>query len=422
MRVVLRGVALFCGVLGWAACVGDAASPGGDGLVDSGGDGSSSSSGSSTSSGSTPEAGTSSGGSSSGGSSSGDTDAGCELDPVTGLCPPVTLKADLQNPYGVTVTTVGDTTLAVWVRGAPEAAGAVERCDVRQCEASVVKVADTVGANGIDAYDGPHPVSGRSIVTDGDWVRWISFSDRAQQPPRPRDLLGGCSLLGGCMPPLAVEYTELGPHSPSQLDSAGGSLFLRDTLGAVLGCSMASCADPGSVAGGDAYRRSVATDGTTLAWIQPHSSVLSFCRRDGAQCAAGSTRSAGNVSAYGDTRHTILTMAGGRLLGASSTTVWACTVDSCQATLHTLGTNLVNATAIATDGVNAYWATAGSGSGAGDTGVIESCPIDGCGANPPRRLASGLYDPRALHLHQGVLYWVSYGNADRAGSLQSITL
>jgi hypothetical protein len=427
----LAGSILFAA--GWAGCVGDSAD---DGIVEpkeagatssasSSGSSSSSSSSSGSSSSSSSGGSTSSGGSS--GSSSGEVDANVDCLGgafVDGYCQPITLKANLPNPYGVTVVEVDGVTLAAWVRGAPTLDGAVERCNVAQCDASVTKIANIKGANGADAFDGAHPVSGRTIVSDGTSVRWIAHDAGDATYPKDRDKLEGCPLLGvGCAGPGSPSVLAFGPHAVSQLGLGGNTLFLRNSIGELAGCGMASCDVLGAgLDSSESYRRSIAADDGNVAWVSSVTTTVSQCTRDGAVCAAGARPTPASLDTFGNVGVSLLDLNGTSLVGATDTTVFACTRATCAATMSFLVKDQPTVSAVVTSGTAAYWAVKGSGSGSGDTGAIYTCPVAGCGANGPRRIAGSLADPRALSIHGGVLYWVSFGAAAITGSLQAVKL
>lgn len=409
----------------WVGCVGDDPTDG-DAPSTDGGSSSSSSGGSSSGGSSGGSSSSSSGGGSSSSSSSGEPEAGVDCLGgafVDGRCQPVTLTA-LDSPYGVTAGSASGVPLVAWVRGAPGVAGKVERCRPDSCTASVVPIASITGADAVYPGNGTGvpAVAGRTIVTDGARISWISRTMGEEPYSYARDMIASCTLLGNCEAPAAPGYVPFGPHTVTQLALGGDTLFARSSIGTVAGCAFASCALGTAFDDAETFRRSVAADATYLAYVASVAPNLVVCTRSGAACASGPQQAPTSVAAYGDLSRALLDIAGANLVGATPTTVFACTTATCAVTLHKVAEGQTSVVAVAATVTDVYWASTGNGAGTGNTGVIATCPLAGCPAGIPRTIAAGLADPRSLVVFENVLYWVNFGVTGVPGSLQAVRL
>lgn len=299
---------------------------------------------------------------------------------MAGACQPVLVAGDLDRPYSLALSP--ESGQVFWLTPTQ-----VQRCPLAGCDdpARLAELEERLPVKRLD-----------NIVATEQDVFWLG--------DRPSFWLLHCPAAGCTFDiPDAPDGYEL--DSPRSLVRDGDLLVVGERFGIRTcaiqgGCSLNDCVGADSI-------QSVAFDDASLFWLESTDPAgLYACPRQGSAMPLRLTADRGSiVRLHEDTLFVARNTGDG---------IYRCSKDGCGGQGTDVVTGEAGISSLAVDARGLYWTTPGSASEA--TGTVKTCPLDGCGEQGPRVLATGLAQPTDVHLLGDDVVWVEQGLTGTAAS------
>ena len=226
-----------------------------------------------------------------------------------------------------------------------------------------------------------------------------------------------CSVLGCANAPRVVSA-----RGGRSLAVGGARVFWTEFSADVSDCPVSGCSAPAALwsAGDNPQSVGIAVDASGVYWSTTAGEIM---RCDLAGCGRTPTivmSSGAKIPAVKelavDANNVYFTDANPAGLGQ----ILACAKTGCDNQPTVIASGLNAPTAIATDGVDVYWAEVGvnvlDGQAVVDAGLVRKCAVGGC-SNAPTTVASGLNMPTAVAVDGGHVYWAEAGSEAATGQV-----
>ena len=321
-----------------------------------------------------------------------------------GHCQPVTLHDGLDTvPYGVAAA--GNAVF--WAR-----VGAVESCPAAGCGANPPTVVNA------DATTGGAPLTGTTIVSDGNFVEWLAYDPNMQSPGYPGPVMYGCHAAGcgGQNPTLGSATSPM-----AQLALVDTTLYasIGNPGGMIRTCTIGSCSgDPLSTyiaSSGVDTGFGIVADAAFVYFTAGNDPVLGGAIK--CPLAGCPTPASSRIQLFG---HALfLAIVDGTLYSATTddTIVGCDAINGCGGQPNVLASSQVGITAFVADGDRLFFAIGGSTDSA--DGELRACALPDC-AGGPTPLVSGEPRPVSLAVRDGFLYWANAGLAGQTTTTAAI--
>jgi hypothetical protein len=261
----------------------------------------------------------------------------------------------------------------------------------------------------------PGSVRSLAFATDGQNAYW---SDETPLDAGPQSALVKCAVTGCNEAPTAI-----GPGVQA-LAVHDGHVYWTEFWASVSSCTSSDCYStqaPLWIGGNTPVVRAIVVDDSGVYWSTGAKDSIMKCGLDG--CDNNPTvldpidRTVAEIEAIAVDGDNVYFADGDP---APSGKILFCPKSGCVGTPTVLADGLSSPNAIATDGINVYWAETGdtveNGQPLTEAGSIRKCARNGCN-NTPITVASGFNYPIGIVVDEEFLYWAEQGTGAADGRI-----